>query len=1075
MCKTWKIILPLLLALCFTDVRTVRAANYPFQTNAIIEEYADSLEIDGSSTSPQTGMRHWVYLYNALNNYYPNHHLKFGGIFRSGGKINDEFWYNMGGAGVSFFGQTNNVQYVGLLYAGDAGSLSSNGMFLAISNFFQAPLWTTNGTTANEQQSGWCATNHIEWIAFGPPPADITGGAFQKLHNDAVTNAGPLFGVMGIDVLNPLYLSWSNQYHLDNGAANLNVIQSPDPKVGHYLSGASLSWAFPILRRLITDSNVSTSIIDWTNATEVSSYHCAISSISRSGNSLTFNRADDRYAMGYDVPGVNVWGDTITNDCRGAWVTKPDDADFFQFTQGLTNCPAGTYEIYHNGVLVWTVTDTQLTRPNGLNFFTNNVGPYWDIRCKSIHPIRTYALCDQTTLISGSAGAGEGMVSYLSNVGSHFPAHRGDALIADMASKNTQIQTNFVPIWSAPTTQTIGWEIRLVGGPPPLTSPGIVLSAATNALNVPVIVDASTNLSITTYLWSQTNGTPQLDMIGMGTPKLMLIGVTNAGSYTFQLITSDGLTYGTNAATVTFIQPSGRTNYVDSTLTANIVNGTYSIASRNNSGSAGNAYTNLQFAANTTIAGDLLLVRGGIYSNTPAVGNQVLCTVTNHGTAIAPIRFVAYPGETPVLSGWGFSDVDGNADGLADGPTYPLWRQTLFFIPTNADYIQVQGLEMTNCQQSAMSIQGNFCYVSDCSAHDNWFVGIAISHAEHTSLTQRGNVVQRCEAYQNRHFTGIMMGLEDQNTFAFMTDCAIVDCISYRNGYTPTAHVLPIGGDPQGGGNADGISATKYFADDATFFPQYGVINWGTNLYFMRSICYSNSDDGFDTSIANSLIEDNRSLFNGPTGTMGYKMFRPGANMRFRGNIAYGNQGRGFEMRYPSNSTIRVFNNTSAFNVQYGFWGLGTTNSGSIAYTTNNVAAFNGNADWPNSEVPNWGEDGVNVPTAYRGDPKFANTNLTLPTTFTAGWTVRQKHDYLEGLIEAALTPATNSPLLRKALFVPGYHCPTADDDAVNPMSLTAPGRHWLTNSPDLGALSVLSTNIIIPTPPALVRFGVYR
>ena len=127
--------------------------------------------------------------------------------------------------------------------------------------------------------------------------------------------------------------------------------------------------------------------------------------------------------------------------------------------------------------------------------------------------------------------------------------------------------------------------------------------------------------------------------------------------------------------------------------------------------------------------------------------------------------------------------------------------------------------------------------------------------------------------------------------------------------------------------------------------------NWGTNLFFIRSISWNNCDDGFDTSCGSSLLEDNRSLFNGPTGTMGYKMFRNVQNMIYRGNVAYGNQGRGFELRYDTNSFLKVFNNTSVKNVQYGFWSAGI-DATSVMYSTNNVAAFNGQADWGNAQAP---------------------------------------------------------------------------------------------------------------------------
>ena len=100
-----------------------------------------------------------------------------------------------------------------------------------------------------------------------------------------------------------------------------------------------------------------------------------------------------------------------------------------------------------------------------------------------------------------------------------------------------------------------------------------------------------------------------------------------------------------------------------------------------------------------------------------------------------------------------------------------------------------------------------------------------------------------------------------------MSDCAIVDCISDWNGYQRDGReVMPIGGDPEGGGNAGGFWTTKYFADNAFYAPQYGVHNWGTNIYFVRNVAFNNCDDGIAFDHANSVIEGNESLFNGPTG-----------------------------------------------------------------------------------------------------------------------------------------------------------------------------------------------------------------
>jgi len=597
----------------------------------------------------------------------------------------------------------------------------------------------------------------------------------------------------------------------------------------------------------------------------------------------------------------------------------------------------------------------------------------------------------------------------------------------------------------------------------------IQVSSLTNALNVPVILDGSGSIKATNYYWKQISGTPQLDIIGEGTAKPMLISVTNTGNYTFQLAVSDGQTYKTNQVTLTFIQPTGRTIFVDNQLTANCLNNNYSIANRNGSGSDGNAYTNIQMAANATRPGDVVYIRGGLYTNAPTVqSSQVLVTVTNAGTATAPIRFENYNNEHVTLGGWGFSDADTNGDGIADGPANSGWRQMLFLIPTGSDYIQVKGLEMTNSEGGAMTVEASFCYVQECSLHDNWMGGIAVVRTRIATNTLHGTVLRWVEARHNRHFTGILIGLEDESTFGFMTDCAMVDCIADWNGYTEDGHeVLPIAGDPEGGGNAGGFLSVKYFADNATYNPQYGVVNWGLNLYFVGCISFNNCDDGFAFDHSESLIENNRSLFNGPTGAQGYKLLRYVPDLTFCGNIAYGNMLRGFELRVHTNSFIKVFNNTSVKNADQGIWisGQGST---SIVYATNNVAAFDVAPDFVvgANQLYNWANDGAYVLPTLRGNPMLVNSNLALNSAFPAEWTVRQRHDALESEIDRALAPAAGSPLLRSGVFIPGYDCPTADNDPTSPMPLTAPGRHWLLPAPDMGALNFISTNSPVRLAP---------
>ena len=140
-------------------------------------------------------------------------------------------------------------------------------------------------------------------------------------------------------------------------------------------------------------------------------------------------------------------------------------------------------------------------------------------------------------------------------------------------------------------------------------------SASVNALNVPVILDGSASVKATNYYWEQVSPTlPQLDMIGQGTAKPMLISVTNAVALTPSGSTvDDGQTVSSGIqVTLTFVPPAGRTIFVDGQLTANCLNNNYSIANHNGSGSDGNAYTTIQSAASATKPGDVVYIRGGL-------------------------------------------------------------------------------------------------------------------------------------------------------------------------------------------------------------------------------------------------------------------------------------------------------------------------------------------------------------------------------------------------------------------------------------------------------------------------------
>jgi hypothetical protein len=85
------------------------------------------------------------------------------------------------------------------------------------------------------------------------------------------------------------------------------------------------------------------------------------------------------------------------------------------------------------------------------------------------------------------------------------------------------------------------------------------------------------------------------------------------------------------------------TIYVDNTLSGNILDGKYSIANRDNSGSDGNAYTTIEAGLNACQPGDIAYVRAGIYHQR--------ADIRVNGQKDNRVTLAGYPGETATMEG----------------------------------------------------------------------------------------------------------------------------------------------------------------------------------------------------------------------------------------------------------------------------------------------------------------------------------------------------------------------------------------------------------------------------------------
>ncbi len=594
---------------------------------------------------------------------------------------------------------------------------------------------------------------------------------------------------------------------------------------------------------------------------------------------------------------------------------------------------------------------------------------------------------------------------------------------------------------------------------------------------VPVILDGSASTGATTYFWKQTSGSPFLDFVGFDRVNPVVIGTTTAGTYVFTLEVGDGLTTSTDTMTITITNPTGVVRYVDNLLAADTT--TYSIANRNSSGTDGNGYKTAQSAANAVAAGDTVYFRAGTYTDVFTVITTNVMKVTTPGTVTQPIRFQNYNNEAVIIRGAGsFSDLDLNSNGWADGVAHSSFRETL--IELDGDYLQFVGFELTNSEQVAININGNFTYVAELYIHDIWYTGLYYDVL--TAVTRQGNVARWCLSGYTRHGYGSIAQTSSTTPMRWKHNVT-ADCFFYQNGHEANGQkVLPasstdhgIISDSQGGGNGGGCEQTKQFYDPNP------TDNHGVNNYMVRCVAYRCTDDGYATSTDDLLMEDCYSLANGPCGGNGVKYYKPGKNTVSRGMVSYANLHRGWEIRGATGThPFEHYNCTAIRNWQNGAWADGT------AYDLrNNVCAFNVLSDYFTGIVGgglstnNWAGDGTgNV--GFSGDPQVVNNNVWGPTlvagrvdpfapgnagnnssdypsdfmpiNWPVGSTNKQKVEFVRNQIEAALKPFTGSPLINAGVIIPGYHCPTADDDPITPADPHDPRKHWWGSAPDIGA-----------------------
>jgi len=277
----------------------------------------------------------------------------------------------------------------------------------------------------------------------------------------------------------------------------------------------------------------------------------------------------------------------------------------------------------------------------------------------------------------------------------------------------------------------------------------------------------------------------------------------------------------------------------------------------NGNGTLENPYS-IQDAFKSLVAGDILFLRGGIYS-VPSTGFKIYGKVA---TANQPIIIESYPGELAIIDGKNRTPQD-----VING-THPTGDGLKLSYGT--EYVFLRKLEIKNMAKEGIYIGSSHNVVEGCNVHDNHRSGI--------------NIVDDTNAYTTPYVNG--WNIIKDNIVHDNSDADIIGILGYKDG-----------------DNADGIT-----------------INSGIKNQIYHNESYHNSDDGYDSwrsdgTIFEYNISHDNGLGNNGNGN-GFKLggtiplgYDSGLFTIARHCISYNERAAGFVQSETNN--IKILHNTS--------------------------------------------------------------------------------------------------------------------------------------------------------------------
>jgi hypothetical protein len=234
--------------------------------------------------------------------------------------------------------------------------------------------------------------------------------------------------------------------------------------------------------------------------------------------------------------------------------------------------------------------------------------------------------------------------------------------------------------------------------------------------------------------------------------------------------------------------------YVDPTLSQDITNGKYSIQTRNNSGTDGNAYRKVQTAITAMKPGDAVFMRGGIYQE-----GAIDIPVATSGDSLHWSSLQSYPGEWAVLDGqnkltypnyfvlghncmstyecelhyWRFERFEiKNGKTVTDSFAVGLWTAGGPFVFRRL-YIHDAGCSSSSENPSGLRVYRmqnsivEYCYFKnngECSTHNCSHIAIFSDYKwQYDSLVDINHAIRKNE-YRYNLFDGAYCGWKDKGT-----------------------------------------------------------------------------------------------------------------------------------------------------------------------------------------------------------------------------------------------------------------------------------------------------------------------